>query len=314
MIYTITLNPGLDRTLTVPAIQDNQVLRATSSRLDWGGKGFNVARGLQALGIPSVALGLVGGYTGQMLAEGLHGLGIATDFVAIPGETRTNTVIAEADSDRYIKVNEAGPNVPPDALDALIAKVRSLVRPGDYWAICGSLPPGVPTGFYAELVTLIQGAGGYACLDTSGAAMRLGCAAAPFWVKPNVEEAHELTGIPIDDITAAQQAATHILEQGVRRVALSLGADGMLLATADEAIQARPPRVGVRTLVGVGDALLAGMLYALARDMPLPDVARWGVAAGTAAAMREGVDMGSLEEVQAVAAQVTVTNVVWPSR
>ncbi|MCC6165758.1 MAG: 1-phosphofructokinase family hexose kinase [Caldilineaceae bacterium] len=276
MIYTITLNPGLDRTLTVGAIRDNEVLRATASRLDWGGKGFNVARGLHALGQPSTALGLVGGYTGQMLAEGLHDLGIATDFVTVPGETRTNTVIAEAHSSRYIKVNEAGPTVPLAALETVRGQVRRLATPGSYWAICGSLPPGVPYGFYAELVTLIQGAGGHACLDAGGAALRLGCAAAPFLVKPNVEEAHELTGIVIGGFPAAQQAAAYFLAQGVQIVALSLGAEGMLLATRAETIHARPPQVAVRTLVGVGDALLAGVLDALAQAVPLIDAARWG--------------------------------------
>lgn len=309
MIYTITLNPGLDRTLTVGAIRENEVLRATASRLDWGGKGFNVARGLHVLGQPSTALGLVGGHTGQMLAEGLHGLGIATDFVTIPGETRTNTVIAEAHSSRYIKVNEAGPTVPPAALEAVRGQVRRLATPGSYWAICGSLPPGVPHDFYAELVTLIQGAGGYVCLDASGAALRLGCAAAPFLVKPNAEEAQELTGVALDGIPATRQAAAYFLAQGIQIVALSLGAEGLLLATRTETIHARPPQVAVRTLVGVGDALLGGVLYALARAMPPVDVARWGVAAGTAAAMLEGVDVGTPAQVQAMAAQVTVTKI-----
>lgn len=306
MIYTITLNPGLDRTLTVDAIRDNAVLRATASRLDWGGKGFNVARGLHALGMPSMALGLVGGHTGQMLVEGLHDLGIATDFVTIPGETRTNTVIAEAHSGRYIKVNEAGPSVPPAALEAVRAQVRRLATPGSYWAICGSLPPGVPSAFYAELVALIQGAGGYACLDASGAALRLGCAAAPYLVKPNAEEAQELTGLALDGIPAAQRAAAHFLAQGIQIVALSLGAEGLLLATSEGTMHARPPRVAVRTLVGVGDALLAGVIYALHQALPRAEVARWGVAAGTAAAILDGVDVGTLAQVQAVAAQVMI--------
>lgn len=306
MIYTITLNPGVDRTLTVPELRENAVLRATASRLDWGGKGFNVTRGLHALGVPSLALGFVGGYTGHMLTDGLHTLGIATDFITIPGETRTNTVIAEAGSDRYLKVNEAGPSVPPAALDALADQVRRLVTPRSYWAICGSLPPGVPSGYYAELVALIQGAGAYACLDASDAAMQLGCAAAPFLIKPNAEEAQELTGIAIDGLPAAQRAAACFLAQGVKRVALSLGAEGLLLATEDRLIHARPPQVAARTPVGVGDALLAGLLDALARGLPLDEVARWGVAAGTAAAMLEGVDVGTPAQVQAVARQVTV--------
>ena len=219
-IFTVTLNPGLDRTLTVPAIRFNEVLRATSSQLDWGGKGFNVSRALHALGVENVAMGVVGGFTGQMLAQGLRTLGIATDFVEIEGETRTNTVVVEAGSGRYLKVNEAGPPLPPAALTALAAKLQAQVTPGSYVALCGSLPPTAPVDTYATLITLVQEAGGYACLDASGAALRAGCEAAPFLVKPNAEEAQEMTGIVVDNLEAARRAAACFLETGVQIVAL----------------------------------------------------------------------------------------------
>jgi len=306
-ILTVTLNPGLDRTLTVPAIHFNEVLRATSSQLDWGGKGFNVARALQALGVESIALGVVGGFTGQMLAHGLRTLGIASDFIEIEGETRTNTVVVETSSGRYLKVNEAGPPLPSAALAALAAKLRARVTPGSYVALCGSLPPAAPVDAYATLTTLVQEAGGLACLDASGAALRAGCAAAPFLVKPNAEEAQELTGIAVDNLEAARCAAARFLETGVQMVALSMGAEGLLLATAETAIHARPPQVTVGTPVGVGDALLAGLLYGLRQNLPLAEVARWGVAAGTAAAVLDGVEMGTLAQVQALHPQVTAT-------
>src|SRR5690606_22073056 len=122
----------------------------------WGGKGFNVSRGLQALEVESVALGFVGGFTGQMLTQGLADLGITTDFVRIAGETRTNTVIEVAGSVRYLKVNEAGPTIDAAALDALRTRILAHVTPGSYWALCGSLPPGAPPTLYADLITLIQ--------------------------------------------------------------------------------------------------------------------------------------------------------------
>lgn len=304
-IYTLTLNPGLDRTLTVPKLEHNTVLRATASRLDWGGKGFNVSRALHALGEPSVALGIVGGFTGQMLAQGLSQLGITTDFVQIAGETRTNTVIEEENGEgaRYIKVNEAGPMVDAEALERLRQRIASLATTGSYWALCGSLPPGVPTTFYGDLTAQIQKQGGIVCLDASGEALRQGVNAAPFLVKPNAEEAGEFTGIAINDVPSAQRAADRFLDHGVQLVALSLGADGLLLASRQQYIHVRPPQVTVKTLVGVGDALLAGLLYALQRNLPLVEVARWGVAAGTAAAMTPGVGVGSLAEVTALVAQ-----------
>jgi 1-phosphofructokinase family hexose kinase len=296
-IFTVTLNPGLDRTLTVPTLHENSVLRATNSRLDWGGKGFNVTRALQALGVESVALGIVGGFTGQMLSAGLADLGISADFVQIADETRTNTVIEEAHSGRYIKVNEAGPTIKIATLEELRSRILSHLKAGDFWALCGSLPPGAPPDLYANLITLIQSHGAFACLDASGEALRHGLLAAPYLVKPNAEEAAEIAGFPITDLSSAQQTATLFLDQGVSTVTLSLGADGLLLAQRDQSIHARPPQVAVQTPVGVGDALLAGLLYALHHQLPISDMARWGVATGTAAAMTPGVGMGTLAEV-----------------
>jgi 1-phosphofructokinase family hexose kinase len=240
-----------------------------------------------------------------MLTQGLSGLGISTDFVQIAGETRTNTVIEESGSGRYLKVNEAGPTIDAAALDALRARILAHLTPGSYWALCGSLPPGAPPHLYADLIILIQSHGALACLDAGGDALRLGLAAAPFLVKPNAEEAAEVTGIPITDTPSAQRAATFFLDQGAKVVALSLGADGLLLTNGHQSIYARPPQVAVQTLVGVGDALLAGLLYALHRGFPLPDMARWGVAAGTAAAMTSGVGVGRLGVVSALVAKVT---------
>src|SRR5690349_20087755 len=107
MIYTVTLNLALDRELTIPAFDFGQVLRATDSRVDCGGKGFNVSRMLAALGATSIALGFAGGHTGATLRDGLAALGIETDFVWIAGETRTNVSIVTAHDGRHIKVNEA---------------------------------------------------------------------------------------------------------------------------------------------------------------------------------------------------------------
>jgi fructose-1-phosphate kinase PfkB-like protein len=111
VIYTVTLNPALDRELKVPEIVFGEVLRASAQQVDFGGKGFNVSRALRGLGAESVALGLVGGFAGKMIAAGLARLGIRTDFVEVAGETRTNVTVV--DPGRHIKVNEAGPEIAP---------------------------------------------------------------------------------------------------------------------------------------------------------------------------------------------------------
>ncbi len=320
MIVTVTPNPVLDRTLTVPRIVFNEVMRATSSRLDWGGKGFNVSRALQALGVESVAMGFVGGATGQMLERGLSDMGIATDFVHIVSETRTNIVVTDVDAEQYIKVNEAGPTVQAQELAAFLDRAHKRVRPEDIWVLSGSLPPGVPPDFYARLIALVQAQGAKAFLDSSGEPLRLGCAAGPYLVKPNVVEAEEVTGREIRSDADALCAVEFFLRQGIELVALSLGADGLLLASKQRAVWARPPRVRARNPVGAGDALLAGIAWALAcpeqclelaegrsrreRGLLLEEMARWAVATGTAAAVREGVSVGTRAEVETLYEQI----------
>lgn len=165
MIYTLTLNPALDRELTVPAFAFDKVLRATAVRVDWGGKGFNVSRALTALGAESIALGFVGGVTGESLRVGLAELGIRTDFVQVAGETRTNVSIVTEDHTHYLKVNDPGPTITLAEQTALLQKIRAFAQPGDWWVLAGSLPPGVPANFYAQVIQLVQSAGGHAALD-----------------------------------------------------------------------------------------------------------------------------------------------------
>lgn len=304
MIVTVTLNPVLDRTLTVSEIVMNEMVRALETREDWGGKGFNVSRALRALGVPSLALGFAGGATGEKLAAGLHELGIATDLIPIAGETRTNIVITNRAGTEYVKVNEPGPTVRTAEAVAFLDRVAATAGHGDLWALCGSLPPGLPVDFYAQLIGLLHERGARVLLDTSGEPLRLGLEARPYAIKPNLPEVEAWLGHPVCDDVALTEAVEALLRRGISLVALSLGVDGLALATADTRVRARPPQVTALNPVGAGDALVAGLLWALSEAKPLAEVAAWGVAAGTAAAMREGVSVGTRAEVEAVRDQV----------
>jgi 1-phosphofructokinase family hexose kinase len=306
MIITVTPNPALDRTLTVPAIVFDEMVRASESRLDLDGKGVNVSKALHALGSSTLIMGFVGGAAGEMLERGLQALGYTTNFTHVSGETRTNTIIIDAAANRYVKANESGPELRPEELAALFDQARGRVAPGDTWILSGSLPPGAPADFFAQLVELVQARGARALLDTSGEPLRLGCAARPYLAKPNADEAQALIGEPIVDDDSARRAAAFFLDQGVELVALSLGADGLLLATRGQSARARPPEVRALNPVGAGDALLAGIAWALEQRLSLAELARWGVASGTAAAMRIGTDSAARADVEALHAQVQV--------
>ncbi len=297
MLYTVTLNPGIDHTLTVPRIDFDCVLRATQVRRDCGGKGFNVSRALKMLDLESQALGFIGGESGKWEERTLQSLGIATDFDRIGGETRTCVVIREAGRDRHIKVNEPGPCISPAEQVALRDHVSAIAAQGDHWAFSGSLPPGMPEDYYAALIQIVQSKGGLAYLDSSQAALSAGIAASPYLVKPNRQEAEELSGIKILTLVDFQQAAAYFFDFGIQVVALSLGAGGLFLTTPAHCVWVRPPHVDAINAVGPGDALLAGILYATVNHFSLAEIARWGVACGTMAVIKDGVNFGSLEEV-----------------
>ncbi len=306
MIYTVTLNPALDRELTVPEIRFNDVLRATVVRIDFGGKGFNVSRALHALGGESVALGFVGGGTGARIARGLAGLGIRTDFVEISDETRTNVSIVSERLPQHIKVNEAGPVISPEEGAALLSKVASLAQAGDWWVLSGSLPHGLPPTFYAEIIECVQRAGGRAVLDTSGEPLKRACEVRPYLVKPNAFEATELTGIPVTSPEDSQAAVAAIHALGVAHVYMSFGKAGALLSDGRACWVGAAPVITERNPIGAGDSAVAGVMWGLSHDLPLPEVLRWGIACGTAAASLPGTTMGDLALVSSFLDRVVV--------
>jgi 1-phosphofructokinase family hexose kinase len=305
VIYTLTLNPAIDRELQVPAIAFGEVLRASAHRVDVGGKGFNVSRALRALDTDSVALGFVGGHAGEMIAEGLSRLGIGTDFVRITGgETRTNvSVVAPY---RHLKVNEAGAAVTREEELRLVEKIRTLARAGDWWVLSGSLPPGASTGVYAEVIRIVNAAGGRALLDTSGPALAAGCAAGPYLAKPNAAEAGELTGLPVETTEQVHVAALAVHRTGVINVLVSLGRRGALLSDGAGAWLAASPAVEERNPVGAGDSMVAGLVWGLSRAMRLEEALRWAVASGAAAASLAGTAFGSTAMVQELVKRVQV--------
>jgi len=309
MIYTLTLNPAVDRELTVPAVEYDSVLRATESRVDFGGKGFNVSRLLKSLGATSTAVGFVGGRSGELLQHGLQDLGIGTDFVWVAGETRTNISIVTETHDHYIKVNEKGPLVGQASQDELLAKIDAITRPGDWWVLAGSLPPGVDEDFYARIVRVLNEHQAKAVLDTTSESLRLGCAEHPFLVKPNREEAEFLTGLPMDTSAQVAQAAAAIRTMGAQNVVISMGKSGALLQTGIGSWLIGTPSIQEKNPIGAGDSMVGGLVWALTEHFPLREALGWGVASGAASASQGGTEVGSRALIEVLVDQVTFTTV-----
>jgi 1-phosphofructokinase family hexose kinase len=304
MIYTLTLNPAVDRELTVPAVEFDAVLRASESRMDFGGKGFNVSRMLKSLGAASTAVGFLGGRTGNLLQEGLKELGIATDFVWVAGETRTNISIVTESHSHYIKVNEKGPLVEPANQEELLGKIDQIAQPNDWWVLAGSLPPGVSDGFYARIVAVLNKHEAKAVLDTTGESLRQGCAERPFLVKPNLEEAQSLTGLPMEEPAGIAAAAAAIRNMGAQNVVISMGKAGALLQTSEGSWLISGPKVQQKNPIGAGDSMVGGMVWALTQGLALREALGWGVASGAATASQSGTEVGSRALIESLLTQV----------
>jgi len=293
MIYTLTLNPAIDREFTVNAVEFDTVLQATESQVDFGGKGFNVSRLLKSMGTPSTAIGFVGGRAGEQMRDGLRLLEITTDFVWISEETRTNISIVTQSHDHYIKVNEKGPLVDESRQRELLGKIESIAQSGDWWVLAGSLPPGVPDSFYAQITEILNDRKAITILDTIGESLRLGCRAKPFLVKPNAEEACHLTGLPVENTAQVALAATEIRKMGAQNVVISLGKKGALLQTSDGSWLVHSPKIKEKNPIGAGDSMVGGLVWALAQGHSLKESLGWGAASGAATASMSGTEVGS---------------------
>lgn len=301
MIVTLTPNPSLDRTLQIEALHRGEVVRATSVRVDPGGKGINVALALTRTGHPARAVVPVGGREGEQLAAAIQDTGIELVRVPIAETVRTNITLAEPDG-TITKINDPGPALTPTEANALTSTTVAALDGASWVAGCGSLPPGAPTQLYAELVAQGHGAGALVAIDASDAALAAAVEAGPDLIKPNVHELAELTGRALTSIGEVVEAAQQLQSAGISCVVVSLGGDGAVMVDAQGAWQATTEPVAVRSTVGAGDALVAGLLAAGGTG---PDALRSGVAYGTAAAQLPGTQFPVPDQLRLDAVTVT---------
>jgi 1-phosphofructokinase/tagatose 6-phosphate kinase len=291
VIVTVTLNAGLDRTLTVPNFQRGQRHRASQGLMLAGGKGINVARALKQLDVPVVATGFVGGRTGTRIVEELTAEAILNDFVRIVDESRTSTAVVDPTAASYTEINEWGPRVEPEELAMLLEKLAYLSRGADVVVFAGSLPRDVEDDFYAEAIRDLHRRNVRAALDCEGEPLRLGAEAEPSLVSPNQSEAEGLVGHEFRDDEDCVNALERIAEMGPRNVLITSEFACFALFREERRrllYRAQAPRVEPVSAVGSGDVLLAAFLAARFAEKPLDEALRSAVAAGTASTLEVG--------------------------
>jgi tagatose 6-phosphate kinase len=287
VIVVVCLNPALDVTHHVDAVDWGGVNRPRAVRARPGGKGLNVARTLHALGVDVLVLGLAGGITGAGVEEALREQCVPAAFTPVAGETRRTFSVV--DDRRVTAFHEAGPAIGEEEFAGFRRGYEQALERATAVVLSGSLPPGLEAGTYATLIETAAAAGVPAVLDTHGEALRRGAAAGPAIVKPNLAELATLAGRPLSpgmdraaDRATVEAAAGEL--DGAEAVVITLGPDGLLAATGDGCWRARPPAAMAGNATGAGDAVAAALAHGLVLGRPWDERLRHAAALGAATA------------------------------
>ena len=288
MIYTVTLNPAIDKTVVIDNFTAGSVNRIGTIREDAGGKGINVSKCLKKLGADTVAVMILAGNTGKRLSAMLEDMKISMLRVPAEGENRTNLKIIDPVNHQNTDINEPGPKVTQATLRQLLVKLCQRIRPGDIVVLSGSLPKGADKNLYARWVKYFYYRGVSVYLDADGEPMARGIAAVPAMIKPNNDELAALMGkekLTLEEMMAEGQ---RLVETGIEEVVISLGSDGILSVSKDGCYKADALTVPVKSTVGAGDSVVAAMAYGKEKKLPREEMLRLAVAIGAASVMQDG--------------------------
>ncbi|MGA2268049.1 MAG: 1-phosphofructokinase family hexose kinase [Bryobacteraceae bacterium] len=305
MIVTLTINPAIDRIISVDRLAFEDRAYINSSRESAGGRGINASSVIHSFGGETLAVLISGGDSGKRLEELLAKYGYRIAVVPVQNEIRTNLTITDKHG-LTVNLNEPGPPLGKAEVARVERVVRETLDHASWLMVCGSIPPGVPPSFYGKLVSMARHKKVKTLLHARGDALREGIAARPTVAAPNQQEAEGLLGQTLLTRTHYLEAAERIRQLGPESVVLTLGSRGAVGAFADGLMEALPPRIDAVCPIGAGDALMAAYAWARERRASAADALRWGVAAGTASARLPGMNFASLAQAREIYRQVEV--------
>jgi len=285
-ILTLTMNPALDISTSVEKVVPTHKLRCTEEKIHPGGGGINISRVIRRLETASTAIYPSGGFTGQLLAGLLDQEGVHGHSIPIAQETRECFTVHETSSGKDFRFLLPGPALNVAEQQACAYALEQLGASTRFVVASGSLPPGVPDDFYAQLAKRAKEKGHRFVLDTSGAALRHALETGVYLFKPSLRELEELLGQTLSSQAEWHEAAREIVRRGQAEiVALSLGEDDAMLVSADHSYRAQAVAVKVVSTVGAGDNFVAGILWGLCHNHSLERAFGYGMASAAAAVM-----------------------------
>lgn len=288
MIYCVSLNPTIDKTVRVDGFQIGATNRALDVRESAGGKAVNVAIVLKELGKDPRVLGVNSRMDGEILREALESHSIFYDFHDLDAPARVNLKVIDITTKTVTEVNDPGIEVGSDLLSRIADELVETPDSGEAVVLAGKLPPKAPDTWYADVVERLKAKDVRAIVDTSGEALKAAVKKGPWMIKPNAAELSELLGREVKTLGDVEKASSELIDQyKISVVLVSLGSKGMYLATTDSSLYAPGITVDVKNTVGAGDSAVAGAIAFM--DGTLDDMLRAGVAAATGSVSSDGL-------------------------
>lgn len=300
MIYTITLNPSIDYVVNIPQVTLGKLNKMESDLKLPGGKGINVSRILHEIGKDTVALGFLGGFTGDFISDWLKKDGVQTDFIRIQEDTRINIKLK---SDVETEINGRGPTISEEESKELMDKLNQLSK-DDTVILSGSKPPSLPDNYYLNLIELISRQGASFIIDTTGRELLAALSNNPLLVKPNKEELAELFQVSIITEEDVLLYGKKLLELGAEHVIVSMAGEGALFFTKNGIYKGINPKGTVKNSVGAGDSMIAGFTGEYMDSKDPMKAFKMGIASGSATAFSD--DLAKKEDILSLMNQIDI--------
>jgi 1-phosphofructokinase len=306
MITTVSLNPAIDKTILLTDFEHGGVNRINSSREDIGGKGINVAKLLNRLQVPTRVCGFIGQQNKKLVEALLSQEQLDYSFIEVDGVTRTNTKIVELDQGITTDLNEPGFFINEKTMTDFKKNLLVQAEQSEYVVFSGSIPQGLSIETYKDLITAI-GNNSKTILDADGDLLVEGIKASPYMVKPNIHELEAAYQVSLTNSEEIIRFSKSLIEKyAIQLILVSMGGEGSLLITETDCYQAEPIKVDVKSTVGAGDSMIAGMLYGIHSGLSLEKSLAYAAASGTLAVTKEGTQTFSLEEVNEMLKRVHI--------
>jgi len=310
MIVCVYLNPTIDKTMYIDRLCAGGMNRVKKVTLHGAGKSMTFALVLKELGGVDVkVMGLMYKNDEAIITSRMDRAKIPYDFYKRDGNARVNVKVFDESTQQITEFNENGQFVDSEALLKIKERILGELNPGDYMVCSGSLPPGCPKNFYAELICAANQKGAACMLDAEGEALREGMSSKPYFIKPNRYELEIFSGKKIGTVDELLQICLDLIRGGIGLIAVSLGADGAMITDGKKAYLAPGMRVKIKSTVAAGDSMAAGILHSVICGEPIDVALKNGVAAATGTCMLEGTDLVTKTLFEELLAKVEISEI-----